>query len=400
MIQKRKDLLDRCLACLDEQELIDFTRELIQIQSFPPAYNERDVALAIQKKFAEYGIDAVIEDLDQPNRANLRASIGQEEGTHLVFSGHMDTVPPVDTGWDRDPFGAQIEGNYMYGRGTGDMKAGDAALILAMCCLKKAGIPLSGKLSFVATAGEEVDMYGSKAYAKAHGTDDIDAMVIAEASDEKIIVAEKGALWLKFTAYGKAAHPGVSWEGVNALLNTLKFYEKFRHYQFAKEADPFLGANTLNVTTMHAGTITNALPEICVSTVDIRTIPDISHDDILRDVDNVLDELRAADPDFKMEYEILNNSPCLSTDLDDPLTQAAFDASETLFGKKWEPSGVFFYTDAVSLPHSDGSYAPLLIIGPGKASRNHKVNECVEIDQIIECAKLYMGTAINYLTEA
>lgn len=394
----KKVMLDTCLALLKEQELIDFTREMIKTPSYPPAYNERDIAVIIARKFAEYGIEARIDDLDQPNRANLIASIGEAPRPQLVFSGHMDTVPPVDEGWNYDPFGAQIEGNLMYGRGTGDMKAGDAGLIMALCILKKAGVKLKGKLTFVATAGEEVDMYGSKAYAARYGCDDIDAMVIAEASNRKVIVAEKGALWLRFTAYGKAAHPGVSWEGVNSLLSTLRFFEEFRHYDFGVPEDPLLGRCTLNITTMHAGTITNALPTVCTSTVDIRTTPDVSHATILADVDALLEKFRREDPDFRMEYEVLNNSPALATDLDDPLCRAVFDASETLFGKRIEPAGVFFYTDAVSLPHSDGSHAPLLILGPGNATRNHKVNECVEIDQIVDCTKLYLALAINYLT--
>jgi succinyl-diaminopimelate desuccinylase len=394
----KKELIDKCLGLLNEQEIIDFTTELIKTKSFPPEYNEKDVALVVAKKLNEYGIQAKIDDLDQPNRANLIANIGSEAGHHLVFGGHFDTVPPVNEGWKYDPFSATIVDGVMYGRGTGDMKGGVASLVMAMCLLKKAGVELKGKLSYIGTAGEEVDLYGAKAYKKKYGCDDIDAMVIAEASNRGMFFAEKGALWLKFTSYGKAAHPGVAWEGINSLMNMLQFFEVFRHYDFSVKNHDMLGSPILNVTTMHAGTITNALPISCVATVDIRTVPGISHESILKDVDAIISELKEQDPNFKMDYEVTNNNPAIETKLDDPFSIAALQTHREIFGREVKPAGIFFYTDAVALPKSNGEIAPLIIYGPGNASNNHKVNESVEVAQLIDCTKFYIGLAINYLT--
>jgi len=394
----KKELIDKCLELLNEQEIIDFTTDLIKTQSFPPDYNERDVALVVAKKLDEYGIQAKIDDLDQANRANLIASIGSEAGPHLVFGGHFDTVPPVNEGWKYDPFSATIVDGVMYGRGTCDMKGGVASLVMAMCLLRKAGLDLKGKLSYIGTAGEEVDLYGAKAYKKKYGCDDIDAMVIAEASNRGMFFAEKGALWIKFTSYGKAAHPGVSWEGVNSLLNMLKFFEIFRHYDFPVKNHDMLGSPTLNVTTMHAGTITNALPVSCVATVDIRTVPGISHEAILEDVKAIIADMQEADPDFKMDYEVINNNQAIETKLDDPIAIAAFQTHQDVFGSEVKPSGTFFYTDAVAMTKSNGAVAPLIIYGPGNAANNHKVNESVEVAQLIDCTKFYIGLAINYLT--
>lgn len=398
MNDNKKELIDKCLRLLNEQEIIDFTTELIKTQSFPPEFNEKDVALVVAKKLEEYGIQAKIDDLDQPNRANLIASMGSKARPHLVFGGHFDTVPPVDQGWNYDPFGAQIVDGKMYGRGTGDMKGGVASLVMAMCILKKAGVDLKGKLSYLGTAGEEVDLYGAKAYKNKYGCDDIDAVVIAEASNRGMFFAEKGALWIKFTSYGKAAHPGVSWEGINSLLNMLKFFEVFRHYEFTVKNHDMLGSPTLNITTMHAGTITNALPTSCVATVDIRTVPGISHDDILKDVRKIIAQMQEVDPDFKLDYEVITNNAAIETSLDDLISVAALQTYQEIFGTEVKPTGIFFYTDAVAMTKSNGELLPLIIYGPGNALNNHKVNEFVEISQLIDCTKFYIGLAINYLT--
>lgn len=395
----KKEMLKKCLDLFHEQDVVNFTAQLVKTKSFPPEYNEKKIAELVAQKFAEYGIDSHIDTLDQPNRANLIASIGSENRPNLLFSGHFDTVPPVEEGWNHNPFSATIEDGRMYGRGTGDMKGGDAALVMAMCILKKAEIPLKGKITFVGTCGEEVDRYGSKAYYSKYGCDDIDAMVIAEATNRGMFTSEKGALWLKFTAHGKAAHPGVSWEGVNSLLNTLKFFEEFRKYRFSVEEHEMLGKPTLNITSMHAGTITNALPVSCISTVDIRTIPGIRHDDILRDIDALIIKLKEEDPQFNLSYEVTNDCAPIETNVNDPLCIAAYKANEDLFEKELKPTGVFFYTDAVSLVRSDGTYAPMIIYGPGDATNNHKVNEFVEVSQLIDATKFYMALAINYLTE-
>lgn len=394
----KKALIAKCITMIDEQEIIDFTAELVKTKSFPPNYNERNIAVIVAKKLSDYGIDSQIDDLPGENRANLVASIGSAAHPHLAFGGHFDTVPPVESGWNYDPFGATIEDGLMYGRGTGDMKGGVASLIMAMTILKKADVPLKGKLTYIGTAGEEVDLYGARAYHDKYGCDDIDAMVIAEASNRGIFSAEKGALWLRFTTYGKAAHPGVAWEGVNALTSMLKFYEGFRDYPFEADNHPLLGSSILNITTMHAGDITNALPITCKSTVDIRTIPGVSHERIIQRVEDIIAGLQRENPDFKMDYEVLNNNAPIETDWNDPLCQAAEQAHLDVFGTEIEPSGIFYYTDAVAMPKSDGSFVPLLIYGPGNAVNNHKVNEYVPVDQLIDSTKYYIGLAIQYLT--
>lgn len=397
MSYKNSEYLN-CTKLLDEKEIVDFLAELIKTKSYPPEFNEKDVAVVVAKKLKEYDIESTIDelpDLDGIGRVNFNSHIGNQERPNLVYSGHFDTVAAVAEDWDYDPFSAEIVDGRMYGRGTADMKAGVASMVMAMCLLKKAGIELNGKLSFAGTAGEEVGCQGSKEYYKKYGNKHIDAMVVSEASNQKLFLAEKGAFWLKFTSYGKAAHPSVAWEGINALSSMLKFVNAFNNYEFEVKDNELLGGPTLNVTTMHSGTITNALPTVCEATADIRTLPGISHDKILEYVEQIITELEEEDEDFKLEYEVINDFPPIETDKDNEFAKIAFETHEQVLGKPATPSGAFYFTDAVEIIKDDD--IPLIIYGPGNPTMNHKANESIDLKEVIDATKYYIGLAINYL---
>ena len=83
----------------------------------------------------------------------------------LAILAHVDVVPAGD-GWTRDPFGAQLEGDILYGRGTGDDKGPLAAALYAMYAIKEAGIPLKRKVTLIFGCDEESGMDDMKHYKK------------------------------------------------------------------------------------------------------------------------------------------------------------------------------------------------------------------------------------------
>ncbi len=94
------------------------------------------------------------------------AKMGEgSDGDALGILAHVDVVP-VGDGWTREPFGAQIEGDLMYGRGTSDDKGPLAAALYAMVAVKKAGIPLQRKVTLIFGCDEESGMEDMKHYKK------------------------------------------------------------------------------------------------------------------------------------------------------------------------------------------------------------------------------------------
>ena len=100
------------------------------------------------------GLEPVLNYRGRPN------VVGQFKGTgggrSLILNGHVDTVTvePRDE-WTCDPFGAEIDGGYMYGRGTSDMKGGLLAGILAMVYLSEAEVQLRGDVTVESVVNEE-----------------------------------------------------------------------------------------------------------------------------------------------------------------------------------------------------------------------------------------------------
>ena len=289
----RNEEYQKCLEHLDEKEVVEFLSELIKVDSVNPPGNEKNAALLASRKLAESGISSEVMDVDREelNRANLYAKMGDtSQGPVLLYSGHFDVVPAGE-GWVHDPFGAEIEGDLMYGRGTSDMKAGDAAMIMAMCILKRAGGPLKGTLAFLWTAGEETGLVGARAFVEKYGAEKIDALAISEASVGDIYIAQKGALWLRFISKGKRAHGGLPEEGVNALTNRIKVTERLQEkFKFMVKESKLLTPPTLNLTGMHAGELTISSPTTA-AVVDIRISPRTPFE-LLAQVEEILAEVK------------------------------------------------------------------------------------------------------------
>src|SRR5690606_16339159 len=89
-----------------------------------------------------------------PDVENLYARLG-DEGTNFCFAGHTDVVPVGDrAAWTHDPFGAEIDGGRLYGRGAVDMKGAIAAFVAATARCLAEGRPC-GSVSLLITGDEE-----------------------------------------------------------------------------------------------------------------------------------------------------------------------------------------------------------------------------------------------------
>ena len=395
----RSEEYKKCLKLLDENEVIEYLSEFIKVDSVNPPGNEKNAAKLAKNKLKEYGIESEIMDLDleEPNRANLLAKMGNfSQGPNLVYSGHFDVVPPGE-GWVHDPLGEEIVGNLMYGRGTSDTKAGDVAMIMAMCILKKADVPLKGTLTYLGTVGEETGLVGSRAYVEKFGVEGIDALAISEASVGDIYIAEKGALWLKFTSKGKRAHGGQPEQGVNALTNMIQFMDKLlKDFKFKVTKSDLLTPPTLCLTGMHAGELTNIIPDKCEAVVDIRTVPGNPHSEIIAEIEKILSEAKTINKSIDISIEVQTDFVPISTDVNHPFIKSAVTSFVETFNKKPTIKGVTYGTDAIPFREANPDL-PVVIFGPGDYTRNHKTDEYVELSSVIDCTKFYIALALEYL---
>ena len=378
-------------------EAIDFLKKLLKTNSVNPPGNEEEVARIIADKLKENGIEATIRSLG-PNRAYLVARVkGKGNRKSLVFSGHMDTVPPGDMPWEHGPFEADEIDGCIYGRGASDMKSGLAALTMAMIEIAKSQVSLEGDLVLAATAGEEVDSLGSRTMIEDGILNDAGAMIIGEPSNGEIFVAHKGALWIEVVSYGKTAHGSMPEQGINAINNMVTFMNAlFNKFKFNYKEDSMLGGPTLNIGTISGGVRTNVVPDMCRMQIDIRTVPGQIHQEILSDIKGLLKGIES-NSNAKFDINILNDLVAVGTSIEDPLIKLALSTADELFNREYTPKGVRFYTDASTFVPGLGNNLPVLIYGPGNETMAHKPNEYVEVSKYIDSIRFYKEVALRYL---
>jgi succinyl-diaminopimelate desuccinylase len=146
---------------------------------------------------------------------------------------------------------------------------------------------------------------------------------------------------------------------------------------------------------MHGGTNTNVIPERCEATVDIRTIPGISHGAVMSDIDEIIRMMKSEDQRLDIVAEPINNHDPIETDVDNEFAQTAFQTFEQVFQEQPDPGGAYYMTDAVSFLKSRS--IPMIIFGPGDTSLIHKPDEHVSLTQVCDAVKFYVALAINYL---
>ncbi|SCC00758.1 ArgE/DapE family deacylase [Weissella bombi] len=264
---------------MQEEQKLSILKDIIAIQSVND--HERDVAVYLKKLFDEAGIKNDILPLgDSKTRANLVAELGTGKPV-LAISGHMDVVEVDADHWATDPFTLTEKDGNLYGRGATDMKAGLAAMVIAMLELKESGTAIPGTIRLLATAGEEVGMPGAKAFKDQGYMDDVDALLITEPSGiYRAIYANKGELNVTVNSAGKAAHSSMPYLGNNAvehLINVLQNIKTGIQDATADINDDVLGDTVINIDTIKGGNQVNAIPSAAQAEINIRTIPEFDN---------------------------------------------------------------------------------------------------------------------------
>jgi succinyl-diaminopimelate desuccinylase len=417
------EIITRVLNKIDPDELIALTADLVRINSVwdPEAgTSEAPVAETIAAWGQEQGFQVNMEEV-VPQRPNIIISLpsGSKERT-LLFEGHTDVVTPGDeSAWKYDPFGAEIVGRRMYGRGTNDTKGNLAAMLIAMKALKRSSVALCGSVIGGVLCDEEDQMLGVMDFIKRGHADKITAAVICEPQDGMICTAQKGAIRASFLITGRMSHGAMPLSGLNCAPAIVQLIDGL--HQLEKEAvtnfgqDEYLGWPSFTPTVIRSPVCgppqLNVMPREAKVLVDIRTISSQSHEKIVDDLqtlalkitkevnnryrkyDRLLNLIRQHD--LGVQVEILTDRPCTLTDRIEPVVQAADWAIRSLSGKKPIYAGVPGATDGTFL----WAYKniPIVTMGAGDRQVPHQIDEWVDLDQLIETAKVYALTALHYL---
>jgi acetylornithine deacetylase len=166
---------------------------------------------------------------DVDGKANVLADwkAAGDGGRSLILNGHIDVVSPEPASlWSDDPYGARVDGEWMYGRGAGDMKSGLAAMVGAVRGLQRLGLAPRANVQLQSVVEEECTGNGALACVLAGHT--ADAAILTEPTRSAIWNAQVGVLWFQVRVVGAPAHAGDAPEGANAIEASMAVIEALR----------------------------------------------------------------------------------------------------------------------------------------------------------------------------
>jgi len=157
--------------------------------------------------------------INYEGRPNIVATKkGTGGGRSLILNGHVDVVSPEPVSqWTVDPWGGEIKGDRLYGRGSLDMKAGLCANLFSLQAILDCGFQTKGDVILESVIEEEAGGSGGTLACLMRGVK-ADGMVISEPSAETILITHPGIKYFRVTVFGKTAHAALSHLGVNAIV--------------------------------------------------------------------------------------------------------------------------------------------------------------------------------------
>jgi succinyl-diaminopimelate desuccinylase len=215
-------------------------------------------------------------------------------------------------------------------------------------------------------------------------------IVLPEPTDFEVVTAHRGMLWLEVTTKGKTAHGSTPQLGVNAISSMRRLLDELEAYRFSSQPHELLGTCSMSINTIEAGKAINVVPDRCTARIDIRTLPQQNHEDIIEDFRAIFSKLKAKDPDFEADVEVVRSVKALLTD-----TNCDFIRDFCSVVESDGPIAVGFTTDG---PHFAPLDTPVVIFGPGKSDLCHKPDEYIDITDVERGADYFEKVILKFLT--
>ena len=198
------------------------------------------------------------------------------------------------------------------------------------------------------------------------------------------------------------AHGAMPLSGVNPVTRAARFVvavEELEKEEVARHGeDPFLGYPSLTPTILMGPDCgepqINVIPASAYVALDIRTVPDQSHRELIERLQDILAKLASEDPDFDASLEVIEERPPTETPKYEPLVKAMAKAYEHLAGEEPAYNGVPGATDGTFL-HAWAA-VPIVTTGAGGREIPHQTDEWVDEEELLTTCKLYAATAMYY----
>lgn len=364
-------------------------RELVAIpstSSSDPAWDRSNRAVA--ERIAEWaesiGFEVALHPLPgAPEKVNLVARLGSGEDG-LVLSGHTDTVPYDERGWDTDPLDVVEKDGLLYGLGTADMKGFFASALHAVASVDRAA--LVRPIVLLGTADEESGMDGMRALVASDPKLGAHA-VIGEPTDLAPKRMHKGVMTERVTIEGRAGHasdPSLGRSALDGMVELATALLALRDELTAKYRDASFSVPhpTLNLGRVAGGDSPNRICGHCELDVDLRILPGMVVEDVREAIAARVREVVGRRGLRGSVAPLAAPVPPFETPLDALIARTAVEVAG-------EPLGsVLFGTEG---PYLNAVGVTSVVLGPGSISVAHQPNEHVRAEDLARATAIYAG---------
>jgi acetylornithine deacetylase/succinyl-diaminopimelate desuccinylase family protein len=420
------------ITCVEQhrEELIRLVSELVRIRSISPNYpgikreevlgGETKVNEIMKQKMDLIGLktDLWEEETGRANLVGVLKSTGK--GKSLIFNGHVDVVPAgAEEFWTEAlPWSGEVKDGKIYGRGTCDMKGGNAAAFIGLKALLAAGFKPEGDVILEYVVGEEgkdTDAGTGAVIARGYRAD---AAIVVEPSAPPyrlgILTASPGVLTLKVTVRGKRSHTCM-WDdvvragGAGEKVAVSAIDKAMIIYQGLKNLDEEWGQTKAHPAFTRPGHFTicptgfvsgingiSNIPDECYMEYAIWHAPQETDVEVKREIEEQINRFAQTDPWLRQNPpELLWYMwwPPFHLDADAPFCNAVTKAYETAMDKPAKMYGFAAVCDASFLSQSGIS---TITMGPGHLRNAHAFNENIDINELVDAAKIYALTIAEW----
>lgn len=393
------------------EEIIGTLQDLVRIPSI--VGQEGQAQAFIEKLYRSLGLKVVILEPDiqkvkdhpsfidsgmpYEDRKNVIGVFsGNKDGPSIILNGHIDVVSPEPIqAWSYDPWGAEIMGEKMYGRGTGDMKAGLLANFFALKSILKAGLKPKGKVILQSVIDEEAGGAGGTLACLMEGYT-ADGMICTEPHNLNVTIAHAGVSYFRIKVQGKTSHAGQAHLGINAIGKMYPIYEALialdekrgREVHFPLFEKGSGRSCHINIGTIKGGDWPSTVAGSAEIECRVGYIPGEKMVDIKRMVEFTVQETAQKDPWLRqhppeVEWFGWHADPWYQ-EPDHPFVLTLKKAAENVLGHEVEYIG---RTGGIDSRFSKYFNMAAVCTGP-TANNIHGIDECVEIPSVFQVTKI------------
>jgi acetylornithine deacetylase len=402
------------------EEIVSLGADLIRFPS--TRGNEAPAQLFFAEKLRELGAEveifepdigemrghpAFVSDRDTFEGSPVVAGVlgGSGGGRSIILCGHMDVVDPGVGSWTNSPWDPVVRDGRLYGRGAVDMKGGAAAHYMAVDSIRRMGIELKGDVKILSTIDEECGSSGILALVNRGYK--ADAAVCTEPVGLRVTVATTGSTWFKIRVFGKSAHGGVAYAGVNALYKAIPIIERIRMLEEERRIRLYGTVPVYNgapiafcagVNMISGGTWPAIVPAEVLLEGRVGISPLERLEDVQAELEEAVYSVARADPWLRDNmpeidyYKSRWNSGCVAED--HAFVETLRRACGLVTGAPGQIAGMFACSDSGTLINFGGT--PAVDFGPGPQNMAHQTDEYVNIDDLVTTAQTLAATILDW----